>query len=115
MCALSRPTGKVLPSARWGWAGNCGSTVSSSPRSMIPSSVYVLNWCHLFSVLEPRGPIGVTEGAGAFRRMAAMAGNAGKAYLDQRQRLECPLIDNGKAWPVAKTEQVVIQSVNGKV
>ncbi len=82
---------------------------------MIPSYDYVLKCSHLFNVLDTRGAIGVTERAGYFRRMAAMTRNVAKAYLEQRQRLEFPLIDNGKAWPVAKTEQVVIQSVNGKV
>jgi glycyl-tRNA synthetase len=69
---------------------------------IIPAYDYVLKCSHLFNVLDTRGAIGVTERAGYFRRMAAMTRNVSKAYVEQRQHLEYPLMDNGKSWPVVK-------------
>ncbi len=68
---------------------------------VVPSYDYVLKCSHLFNVLDTRGAIGVTERANYFRRMAAMTRNVAKAYVEQRQRLEFPLIDNGKSWPIS--------------
>lgn len=69
---------------------------------VIPAYDYVLKCSHLFNVLDARGAIGVTERAGYFRRMAAMTRNVAKAFIDQRQRLEYPMLENGKSWPVAE-------------
>jgi glycyl-tRNA synthetase len=69
---------------------------------VVPSYDYVLKCSHLFNVLDTRGAIGVTERAGYFRRMANMTKSVAKAFVEQRQRLEFPLIDNGKSWPTAK-------------
>jgi glycyl-tRNA synthetase len=66
---------------------------------VVPSYDYVLKCSHLFNVLDARGAIGVTERANYFRRMAAMTRNVAKAYVEQRTRLEFPLIDIGKSWP----------------
>src|SRR5205814_2846395 len=71
---------------------------------VVPAYDYVLKCSHLFNVLDTRGAIGVTERAGYFRRMANMTKSVAKAYAEQRQRLEYPLADNGKSWPVAKPE-----------
>ncbi len=68
---------------------------------VVPSYDYVLKCSHLFNVLDTRGAVGVTERANYFRRMAAMTRNVAKAYLEQRTRLEYPLIDNGRSWPTA--------------
>lgn len=68
---------------------------------VIPAYDYVLKCSHLFNVLDARGAIGVTDRAGYFRRMAVMTRNIAKAYADQRQRAEYPLIENGKTWPMA--------------
>jgi glycyl-tRNA synthetase len=72
---------------------------------VIPAYDYVLKCSHLFNVLDTRGAIGVTERANYFRRMAAMTRNVARAYLEQRERLEYPLLDNGKSWPVAQALQ----------
>lgn len=69
---------------------------------VIPAYDYVLKCSHLFNVLDTRGAIGVTERAGYFRRMAAMTRTISKAYLEQRQRLEFPLMTNGTSWLVAR-------------
>jgi glycyl-tRNA synthetase len=68
---------------------------------VIPSYDYVLKCSHLFNVLDTRGAIGVTERAAYFRRMAGMTRNVAKAFAEQRQRLEYPLMDNGKGWTYA--------------
>ncbi|MCC7208718.1 MAG: glycine--tRNA ligase subunit beta [Anaerolineae bacterium] len=68
---------------------------------VIPAYDYVLKCSHLFNVLDARGAIGVTERAAYFRRMAGMTRNVARAYLQQRERLEFPLLDTGKSWPVA--------------
>jgi glycyl-tRNA synthetase len=65
---------------------------------VIPAYDYVLKCSHLFNVLDTRGAIGVTERAGYFRRMATMTRNVAKAYLEQRERLEFPMLNNGKSW-----------------
>ncbi len=73
---------------------------------VVPSYDYVLKCSHLFNVLDARGAVGVTERANYFRRMAAMTRNVAKAYLDQRQRLEFPMINNGRSWPIAPNGHV---------
>lgn len=78
---------------------------------VIPAYDYVLKCSHLFNVLDARGAIGVTERASYFRRMRDMTRNVAKAYVDQRQHLEYPLIDNGTSWPVAKPSAVAASSV----
>ena len=72
---------------------------------VIPAYDYVLKCSHLFNVLDTRGAVGVTERANYFRRMAAMTRNVARAYLEQRERLDYPLRDNGKSWPVAQVLQ----------
>jgi glycyl-tRNA synthetase len=68
---------------------------------VIPAYDYVLKCSHLFNVLDTRGAIGVTERAQYFRRMAAMTRNVAKAYSDQRQQREYPMLDYGKSWSYA--------------
>lgn len=70
---------------------------------IIPAYDYVLKCSHLFNVLDARGAIGVTERANYFRRMAAMTRNAAKAYLDQREALGFPLINNGASWKTTES------------
>jgi len=60
--------------------------------AIAPAYDYVLKCSHLFNVLDARGAIGVTERAAYFRRMRDMTRNIARAYADQRQRLEYPLI-----------------------
>ncbi|HVO41911.1 MAG TPA: glycine--tRNA ligase subunit beta, partial [Aggregatilineales bacterium] len=78
------------------------STRALAAGLVIPSYDYVLKCSHLFNVLDARGAIGVTERAGYFRRMAGMTRNVAKAYLEQREKLGFPLMNNGRSWPVAQ-------------
>ena len=57
---------------------------------VLPAHDYVLKCSHTFNILDTRGAIGITERAGFFRRMRALARDVAQAYVDQRQRLEYP-------------------------
>lgn len=70
---------------------------------VVPAYDYLLKCSHLFNVLDTRGAIGVTERAGYFKRMRDMARQIAKAYVEQRQSMEFPLLGNGKSWPVSKS------------
>jgi glycyl-tRNA synthetase len=75
--------------------------------AIIPSYDYVLKCSHLFNVLDTRGAIGVTERAAYFRRMRNMTLNVAKAYAEQRQRLEYPLLDREKGWAAPQLQEAV--------
>ena len=68
---------------------------------VLPAYDYVLKCSHTFNVLDTRGAIGVTERQASFGRMRGLARQVAEAYLEQRQRLEYPLLkdDRGK-WKV---------------
>jgi len=60
---------------------------------VLPAHDYVLKCSHTFNILDTRGAVGVTERAGYFRRMRTLARGVAQAYVDQRQRLEYPWLD----------------------
>jgi glycyl-tRNA synthetase len=60
---------------------------------IIPAHDYNLKCSHLFNVLDTRGAIGVTERAHYFHRMRTLARQVSEQYLEQRQRLEFPLLE----------------------
>ncbi|MCZ7546573.1 MAG: glycine--tRNA ligase subunit beta [Anaerolineae bacterium] len=64
---------------------------------ILPAYDYSLKLSHLFNILDTRGAVGVTERAAFFRRMAALTNAIATAYVEQRQRLEFPLIDKAPA------------------
>ncbi len=78
-----------------------------------PAHDFNLKCSWLFNVLDTRGAIGVTERANYFRRMRTVARQVSEAYVEQRQRLEFPFLDN-EEWqlgppqmaPEAETEFV---------
>jgi len=61
---------------------------------VLPAHDYVLKCSHTFNILDTRGAIGVTERQGYFRRMRALARSVAQVYVEQRQRLEYPFLDN---------------------
>ncbi len=63
-------------------------------HQVLPAHDYVLKCSHTFNILDTRGAIGVTERATYFRRMRALAREVALAYVDQRQRLEYPWLDD---------------------
>ena len=63
---------------------------------VIPAHDYVLRCSHTFNLLDTRGAIGVTERATYFHRMRSLASEVAEAYVEQRQRLEYPWLEDGK-------------------
>jgi glycyl-tRNA synthetase len=64
---------------------------------VLPAHDYVLKCSHTFNVLDTRGAIGVTERQASFARMRGLARQVAEAYLEQRQRLEYPLLKEQKS------------------
>ncbi len=70
-----------------------------------PAHDFNLKCSWLFNVLDTRGAIGVTERANYFRRMRSVARKVSKVYLEQRQRLEYPFLDN-EQWQQSRAQVV---------
>lgn len=68
-----------------------------------PAHDYNLKCSHLFNILDTRGAIGVTERAQYFRRMRNLTRQVSQLYLQQRERLEYPLLPTA-----VEPERVVI-------
>jgi glycyl-tRNA synthetase len=64
---------------------------------VLPAHDYVLKCSHAFNVLDARGAVGVTERAKFFARMRGLARQVAEAFVEQRQRLEYPLLDETTA------------------
>ena len=80
---------------------------------VIPAHDYLLKCNHTFNILDTRGAIGVTERAGYFRRMRALARGVAQAYIDQRKRLEFPWLEDQGTTSVAHSEnkQSTVESI----
>ncbi len=59
-------------------------------KLVLPAHDYVLKCSHTFNVLDTRGAIGVTERQAYFARMRDLSRRVAEAYMEQRQRLEYP-------------------------
>src|SRR5512145_1002985 len=67
---------------------------------------YVLKSSHTFNVLDCRGAIGVTERQACFRQMRELARRVALAYLEKRQALEYPLLqENQEAKAESRSSQ----------
>ena len=64
---------------------------------ILPAYDYNLKCSHTFNILDARGAVGVTERAAFFRRMASLSHAIAKAYVEQRQQMEYPLLDKAPA------------------
>ena len=60
---------------------------------VLPAHDYVLKCSHAFNMLDTRGAIGVAERQAFFRRMRDLARGVAEAYVEQRQELEYPLLN----------------------
>ncbi|HEY5574597.1 MAG TPA: glycine--tRNA ligase subunit alpha, partial [Anaerolineales bacterium] len=60
---------------------------------VLPAYDYLLKCSHTFNILDTRGAIGVTERQAYFGRMRNLSNGVAEAYLEQRQRLEYPWLD----------------------
>jgi len=75
---------------------------------VLPAYDYVLKCSHTFNILDTRGAIGVTERQASFGRMRGLARQVSEAYLEQRQRLEYPLMkDHGKS-PIPNPQSPIL-------
>jgi len=63
---------------------------------VLPAYDYLLKCSHTFNVLDTRGAIGVTERQAYFGRMRELARKISDAYLEQRQRMEFPWLDEAE-------------------
>jgi glycyl-tRNA synthetase len=61
---------------------------------VLPAHDYVLKCSHTFNVLDTRGAIGVTERQAFFGRMRELSRNVAQVYLEQRQQLEYPWLED---------------------
>ncbi len=59
---------------------------------VLPAHDYVLKCSHTFNILDTRGAVGVTERQAFFRKMRTLARRVAETYLEQRERLEYPLL-----------------------
>jgi glycyl-tRNA synthetase len=66
-------------------------------RLVLPAHDYVLKCSHTFNVLDTRGAIGVTERQAFFGRMRDLSRRVSEAFLEQRQRLEFPFLEDGES------------------
>jgi glycyl-tRNA synthetase len=60
---------------------------------VLPAYDYLLKCSHTFNVLDARGAIGVTERQAFFGRMRGIARKITEAYIEERQRVEFPWLD----------------------
>lgn len=73
---------------------------------VLPAYDYVLKCSHTFNVLDTRGAVGVTERQAFFGRMRDLSRRVSEAYLEQRQTLEYPWLEEGEP-EVAKKKPVI--------
>ena len=66
-------------------------------KLVLPAHDYVLKCSHTFNVLDTRGAIGVTERQAYFGRMRELSRRVAEAYIEQRQRLEFPWLNDHQA------------------
>ncbi len=59
---------------------------------VLPAYDYVLKLSHTFNILDARGAVGVTERQAAFGKIRGLARKVSEAYIEQRQKLEYPLM-----------------------
>ncbi|MBN1304845.1 MAG: glycine--tRNA ligase subunit beta [Anaerolineales bacterium] len=59
---------------------------------VLPAHDYVLKCSHVFNTLDTRGAVGVTERQAFFHQMRGLARQVAESYLEQRRRLEYPLL-----------------------
>jgi glycyl-tRNA synthetase len=69
---------------------------------VLPAYDSVLRCSHTFNVLDTRGAIGVTERQAFFGRMRDLSRRVTEAYLEQRQRLEFPWLEEAQGGEVRK-------------
>ena len=82
---------------------------------VIPAHDYVLRCSHAFNLMDTRGAIGVTERATYFRRMRKLSSQVAEAYVEQRQRLEYPWLDEERATSGAEAQRGTRATARGSI
>lgn len=75
-------------------------------KLVLPAHDYVLKCSHTFNVLDSRGAIGITERQAYFGRMRDLSRRVAEAFLEQRQRLEYPWLDDRAEERASRTHDV---------
>jgi len=73
-------------------------------KLVLPAHDYVLKCSHTFNVLDSRGAIGLTERQAFFGRMRELSRRVAESYLEQRQQLEYPWLQEDAAASAAAVE-----------
>jgi len=81
--------------------------------AVLPAYDYVLKCSHLFNVLDTRGAVGVTERALYFHRMRNMTREVAKAFADQRQQMEYPLLNINQSWAAPPLQTAPAEARDG--
>jgi glycyl-tRNA synthetase len=74
-------------------------------RLVLPAHDYVLKCSHTFNVLDTRGAVGVTQRQAFFARMRDLSRRVAEAYLEQRQHLEFPWLEERQMGEKASSER----------
>jgi glycyl-tRNA synthetase len=80
-------------------------------EQVLPAHDYMLKCSHTFNILDTRGAIGVTERAEFFRRMRGLSHEIAKAYVEQRQRLEFPWLEEQEEEQVTRDQEMAATSL----
>ncbi|MCH7479914.1 MAG: glycine--tRNA ligase subunit alpha, partial [Chloroflexi bacterium] len=72
---------------------------------VLPAYDHLLKLSHTFNVLDTRGAIGVTERQAYFRGMRRLSSKVAALYVEGRQRLEYPWLDDGEQGDIGAEEK----------
>jgi glycyl-tRNA synthetase len=78
---------------------------------VLPALDYILKCSHTFNVLDTRGAVGVTERQVMFGKMRELSRNLADAYVEQRQRLEYPWLEEQKGQRAITQEAIPVTTV----
>ena len=62
---------------------------------VLPAYDYVIKLSHIFNILDARGAISVTERTGYIARIRTLARKLALRYVEKREALGFPLLDQG--------------------
>jgi len=77
---------------------------------VLPAHDYILKCSHTFNILDTRGAVGVTERQALFGRMRDLAKQTAETYVEQRQQLEYPWLNNPAITDAASASAIEIPS-----
>jgi glycyl-tRNA synthetase len=80
---------------------------------VIPAHDYVLKCSQTFNILDTRGAVGVTERAAYFGRMRRLSAEVARAFVEQREALDLPLLRYMPAYEVALPASTMPKPISG--